>query len=196
MFRKIFLTFRLGVYSLLLHKLRAFLAVLGILIGIATFGLVLGIGIIVHPLLRWLHLARVPRLSLLLIVVILTLLSAEQARVHFVSGATWSATMPVVITAAIVEQFWAHWEQGRLADALKMTAWTGLITAVTSLMLHMYPIQLLVVRAPVGLALIGGGICLLLGRYRGLRLVELWRFRSLRRHAATNETSAVLKLLL
>ena len=36
MFRRIFLTFRLGVYSLLLHKLRSGLAVLGILIGITA----------------------------------------------------------------------------------------------------------------------------------------------------------------
>ncbi len=34
MFRRIFLTLRLGIYSLLLHKLRSGLAVLGILIGI------------------------------------------------------------------------------------------------------------------------------------------------------------------
>ena len=34
LFRRIFLTLRLGIYSLLLHKLRSGLAVLGILIGI------------------------------------------------------------------------------------------------------------------------------------------------------------------
>ena len=36
MFRRIFLTLRLGIYSLLLHKLRSGLAVLGILIGITA----------------------------------------------------------------------------------------------------------------------------------------------------------------
>ena len=36
MLTKLFLTVRIGVYSLLLHKLRTFLAMLGIMIGITA----------------------------------------------------------------------------------------------------------------------------------------------------------------
>jgi hypothetical protein len=150
----------------------------GLLTGAVVFGLVLLAGLLVHPLLARLRLARVPRMALLLIVVVLALLTAQAGLQRFLPHGRWAVSLPVVVAAMVIEQFWAGWERIGPADALKTATWTILVTAVTWGVLALSIVEIVADRAPFALILLSGGSCIVLGRYRGLRLVELWRFRS------------------
>jgi len=149
----------------------------GVLLGSAMFAAVLLAGILVEPALRALRLSRTARLAILLTTVVLTLFGAKAVLNAAALGAVLTAAFPAAVTVAIIEQLWTTWEQEGFADAAWTSLWTGLVIVLTGFVTTLEPVQMLATRAPLVLAALGIVACVLLGRYRGLRLTELLRFK-------------------
>lgn len=149
----------------------------GVLLGSVMFSAVLLTGVLVEPVLRALRLSRTARLAILLTTVILTLFGAKELLNAAALGAVLTAAFPAVVTVAIIEQLWTTWEQEGFAEAAWTSLWTGLVIVLAGFVTTLEPVQMLATRAPLVLAALGIVACVLLGRYRGLRLTELLRFK-------------------
>lgn len=150
----------------------------GVVLGSFMFITVVLIGIAVEPPLRTLRISRTSRLAVLLTVIVLTLL-AIKAFLNFAAlGAVLAAAFPAVITVAIIEQLWERWEQESFRHAITIALWTALIIILTGFILSIEFVQILATRNPLLIAGTSVVLCLLLGRYRGLRVTELSRFET------------------
>jgi hypothetical protein len=88
------------------------------------------------------------------------------------------AAFPVVVLAALIERFWECHEEDGLRAAL--TGWLVTITVAVgvSLLLVLPMVRTAIEARPLELAAALTGVCILVGRYRGLRVSELVRFRA------------------
>ncbi len=150
----------------------------GLVAGLLIFGVMIAAGLVAEPLMKPLHLPRVARLAIILGLVAGVLLGAGALIDDPSVSSNWTSAFPVVITAFIVERFWESWEQDGLGEALKTAGLTLLIALIATPILVAYPVRFAGDRAPVVLALGGAILALIIGRYRGLRLTELKRFRA------------------
>ncbi len=146
--------------------------------GIALFLIVVTLGLFVRFYLERLRLLLVPRLAAVLIVVVLVmlLLSVVSAQLGF-HGALSVALFPMVILAITIERMSVVWEEKGAEEALQQGIGSLLVSILAYLVMtsrivghwiFVFPELLLVLLAA----------CLLLGRYSGYRLLELWRFRA------------------
>jgi hypothetical protein len=144
-----------------------------ILVGILFVGW--GLRRVLEPL----HLLEVPRASLLLgMVVILLLGLIVTGKSQGVPASRYIALFPLVILTGMIERLWAlEMEEGALAS-LRALLGTLAIAGCVSLVLAIPGLVGTLVRYPelMGLCLAGQ---LVLGRYTGYRLSELYRFRDL-----------------
>lgn len=134
------------------------------------------IGMAAAPLIRLLNMSRVAFLGTLIAVVV-TALGALALRLD---NLVLMSAFPVVVTALVVERWWNAWEADGRKQAMKMTA-TTLALALLIQMIVASPLLVAISRqAP--LVVPGSAIVLmiLLGRYNGLRLSEIARFRAAR----------------
>lgn len=131
------------------------------------------IGMAAAPLLKRLELARVAFLGALIAVVVTTLLfvARQTENMQFITA------FPIVVTALVVERWWAAWEAEGLRKALKFTGYT-LIVALAIQAVIAWPLLVhFADRAPEILPAIAGVAIILMGKYKGLRLSELGRFK-------------------
>lgn len=149
----------------------------GLPAGLAILGLMLTAGLIAQPLLRPLRLPRVARLAVLMTIVSAVLLAANEFLDNPAVSSTWAAAFPVVVTAVVIERFSETWEQEGLLEALKVITLTLFVSALASPLLVAEPLRWMADRAPFVLGALGAALSILAGRYRGLRLTELVRFR-------------------
>ena len=160
----------------------SFLA-LGLTYGLTVFIVVLATGSLIRIVLRKARLNYIPRLALVLTTVtfaIMALLSfgalANQKTVVAL------AVFPILIMMALAEQFVsAQIEQGFGAAAL-LTFETLVLAVATYYLVSWDPFKTLILAYPelIFLTII---INVLLGRWTGLRLIELYRFRQVKRFA-------------
>ena len=147
--------------------------------GVILFSLLVALGLSIRFLLERLRLLLVPRLSAVLIVVVLLMLfiSLMSHRLGLETGLS-VALFPMVIIAMTIERMSVVWEErgptaairaglGSLAIAVAAYALMGM--AWLEHLIFTFPELLLVVLAFVVLA----------GRYTGYRLTELQRFKAL-----------------
>ena len=135
-----------------------------------------GLGFVAQPLLRRFRLPRVARLSVLIGLVTLLLLG-----VQFLTGSTgaadsWGAALPVVVTASIVERLWEIWDLDGVRAAASEAAVTLGVALLVTLLVLAPATRCLTEQAPLGFAAACVVWAALVGTYRGLRLVELFRF--------------------
>ena len=145
--------------------------------GVALFSLVVTLGLAIRFYLEYLKLLLVPRLASVLIIVILlmALISMLTYKLGIDRGVA-VALFPMVILAMTIERMSLVWEEHGPMEALQQGV-GSLIVAVLGYLLmsnetlghltFVFPELLLVILAAT----------LLLGRYTGYRLTELWRFR-------------------
>ncbi len=149
----------------------------GLPVGFALFGCMMLVGLVAQPLLKPLKLPRIARLSLILTFAAVVLLGAN----YFVDDPSvnnaWAGAFPVVVISVIIERFWDMWEQEGIGDALKTGFLTLLVAILACVLLVNEPVLWASRNVPLALALLGGILSLLAGRYKGLRLSELVRFR-------------------
>jgi hypothetical protein len=146
--------------------------------GMMLFCLLVGLGLVIRFYLEYLKLLLVPRLAAVLIIVIIlmALVSMFSHKLGFDRGLS-VALFPMVILAMTIERMSLVWEELGPAEALKQGFGSLIIAALGYLsmssrflghLIFVFPELLLVVLA----------MTLLLGRYTGYRLTELWRFRA------------------
>lgn len=132
------------------------------------------IGMLAAPLLKRLDLSRVAFLGTLIAIVVSAL---GTMALQFNQPALVSA-FPVVVTALIVERWWNAFEADGPKKAMRMSGAT-LVVALVIQGLVAAPLMIdLAATAPLSVPVSAIFLMILLGRYQGLRLSELARFRA------------------
>jgi hypothetical protein len=153
--------------------------------GLLLFVSIVLIGWVMRRALDKYHLLQVPRtaflLTLLMIVLITTIVGANLK--------DWPATryisvFPMVILTGMVERFWTLETEDGAATSFKTLLSTLWIAASIALFLSLHAIVNHLFRFPETLGLVMA-VQLLIGRYTGYRLSELFRFRDFLQHQPT-----------
>ncbi|MBP2329249.1 hypothetical protein JOF56_009634 [Kibdelosporangium banguiense] len=145
----------------------------GLVAGLITTMVMVAVGFAAQALL---HLPRVARLAVLVGIVVLVLLGLRELMTTDGASVLVGASLPVVVTAVIIERLWEQWE----ADGVKAAAASAALTIgsgiVAALLMVTPMVRHLGENAPLSFA----AACLIwsfvAGTYRGLRLTELARF--------------------
>jgi len=147
--------------------------------GIVLFSLVVAIGLAIRFYLEQLKLLLVPRLGALLIIVILLMaaISILSHKLGIERGLS-VALFPMVIMTMTIERMSIVWEERGATEAIQQGVGSLLVAGIAFLfmsnpylehMVFVFPEMLLIILA----------ITLLMGRYSGLRLLEIRRFKAL-----------------
>ncbi|MFB0627333.1 7TM domain-containing protein [Streptomyces sp. AB3(2024)] len=148
----------------------------GLLLGVPLTLALFGLGFLMQPLLRRLHLPRVARLGVLIGVVTTGLIAGQLALGSFGLSDSWGMTLPVVVTAIITERLWEQWDiDGTRAAVVGAALTMGTAILVALLLLTPY-VRHLAEAVPLQLAIACAVWAVVVGTYRGLRLGELFRF--------------------
>jgi hypothetical protein len=147
--------------------------------GIFVFALAIGLGLFSRALLDRLKLLMVPRLSLVLTLVVWCIVLSVSLLDYFhVIPSTKAVLLPMVILTMTVERFYLTAEEDGARFALQLLAGTTVVAACCYAVLRWDEVGDLLLAFPeVHLFTIASLI--LLGRYTGYRLTELWRFRDI-----------------
>ena len=153
----------------------------GLPAGIALFVLVVGAGLLARFYLERLRLLLVPRLTaiLILVVLLMAVVSVLSNRMELEVGLS-VALFPMVIMAMTIERMSVAWDERGGATAMREGIGTLMVAALAYLVMSWPWLERFVFLFPEFLLLLLAG-CLLLGRYSGYRLTELYRFRALAR---------------
>jgi hypothetical protein len=144
--------------------------------GIMLFMLLVAMGLSIRFLLERLRLLLVPRLSAVLIVVVLLMLviSIVSHKLGMETGLS-VALFPMVIIAMTIERMSVVWEERGAGDALRGGAGSLAVAIIAYLAMGLDWLEHLIFTFPE-LLLVVLAIIVLLGRYMGYRLTELGRF--------------------
>ncbi|MBS7458956.1 inactive transglutaminase family protein [Coralloluteibacterium stylophorae] len=153
----------------------------GLVAGLFMFGGIVSAGLLIRFYLERLRLLLVPRLTAVLIIVVLLMaaLSVLTNRLGIEVGLS-VALFPMVILAMTIERMSVAWDERGAGTAIKEGLGTLLVAALAYLVMSWPPLEHIVFVFPETL-LILFACTLLLGRYSGYRLSELFRFRALAR---------------
>jgi hypothetical protein len=131
------------------------------------------------------HLLQVPRVALLLSLVVSVLLAAiVLASMFNLSPTRYVSLFPMIILTSMIERFWTLEAEDGTWASFKTLGGTVIIALTISLVLGVRGVAAFLFRYPEMLGVIMA-LQLLLGRYTGYRLSELWRFRDLVRTAGS-----------
>lgn len=155
----------------------------GIVAGVLLFALVIGAGLMVRFYLERLRLLLVPRLTaiLILVVLLMALVSVLSNRLGIEVGLSVSL-FPMVIMAMTIERMSIAWDERGAGTAIREGIGSLLVASLAYLAMSWPPLEHLVFVYPEVLLILFAAT-LLLGRYSGYRLTELFRFRALAREA-------------
>jgi hypothetical protein len=147
--------------------------------GLILFTLLVTLGLIIRFLLDRLRLLLVPRLSAVLIVVVILMLfiSMTSHRMGLEMGLS-VALFPMVIIAMTIERMSVVWEERGAADAIRAGLGSLLVAVAAYIFMGMAWLEHLIFTFPELLLVILASV-LVLGRYTGYRLTELRRFKEL-----------------
>ena len=149
--------------------------------GVTLFVLVVGAGLLVRFYLERLRLLLVPRLTaiLILVVLLMALISVVANRLDLEVGLS-VALFPMVIMAMTIERMSVAWDERGAATAIREGVGTLIVAALAYLVMSWDRLEHLIYVYPEFLLWLFAA-ALLLGRYSGYRLTELFRFRALAR---------------
>jgi hypothetical protein len=166
-------TFSPALLGLAFLNLRALPWGLGIFVSIVLLGWVMR-----HALERF-HLLQVPRTSALLTLIVMLLLVLILVASHSGAAATqYVSLFPLVILTHLVERFWTVEAEDGTSSSFKTLLGTMVVSVTVSVALAPERVATWMFNYPETL----GGVLavqLLLGRYTGYRLAELYRFGDL-----------------
>lgn len=152
----------------------------GPVVGIGLFLIIVATSTLARLVLRKLKLklGYLPRMSLILWLVVLSVLGVLflAPTVNFVGSVS---IFPVLILTLLAEDF-TRVQLGKSArTAIDLTSETLILSLVSYLFLTLRPVQEFALLNPEILLLGVAAFDLILGRYSGLRLLEIWKFRRL-----------------
>ena len=151
----------------------------GFVSGFICFGVIIALGLLIRTLLTRLNLLLVPRISAVVIFVILIM----QMLTVFGYIADWkviaaAAFFPIIITAWIIERACITWEEEGARNAVKQIINTLLVAVITYFVISStYIRHIMFAFNEWNLVILA--IVMLLGTYTGYRLTELKRFAPL-----------------
>jgi hypothetical protein len=150
-----------------------------LLSGVIMFSLLVILGLGFRFYLERLRLLLVPRLSavLIIVVILMLILSVVSHELGFEGGLS-IALFPMVILAMTIERVSVVWEERGAAEALQQGLGSLIVAAICYGVMDTDSVKHLVFVFPE-LLLFVLAATLLLGRYTGYRLLELYRFREL-----------------
>jgi hypothetical protein len=145
--------------------------------GILVFASIVLTGWLIRRLLDRYHLLQVPRMAFLLTVVVFVLIACIVVAAHRQLPATrYVSLFPIVILTGMIERFWTLETEDGTTSSFRTLLATMFIAVTISLVLSMRAVVAHMYRYPETLGLLMA-IQLLIGRYTGYRLLELYRFR-------------------
>ena len=147
--------------------------------GLLTFAVVLALGLTTRTVLERLKLLMVPRLSVILTLVTLTIVfTVSVLDALALTPSAQAVLLPLVILTMTVERFYLTSEEDSPAMALYLLATTVLVGLCCYAVLRWDAVGQIVLAYPE-VHFFTVAVLVLLGRYSGYRLTELWRFRDL-----------------
>ncbi len=145
--------------------------------GLVLFSVLVALALGLRFYLERLRLLAVPRLTAVLIIVVLLMLAVSVVGHQFgVELGLSVALFPMVILAMTVERMSIVWEERGSGEAIQQGLGSLLVAAISFGVMEIELLQHLVFVFPETL-LVVLAVTLLLGRYTGYRLTELYRFR-------------------
>jgi hypothetical protein len=147
--------------------------------GLILFTVLIALGLSIRFLLERLRLLLVPRLSAVLIVVVLLMLliSLVSHKMGMETGVS-VALFPMVIIAMTIERMSVVWEERGAIDAMRAGGGSLVIATIAYIFMGLGWLEHLIFTFPE-LLLIVLAMVLLAGRYTGYRLTEIGRFKAL-----------------
>jgi hypothetical protein len=145
--------------------------------GLLVFVAIVLVGWLMRKVLSHYHLLQVPRTAFLLSLVVVVLVSLTLlANYRSLSATKYVAIFPMVILTGMIERFWTLETEDGTSSSFRTLLTTMFIAATIALVLsfHVVVNHLFCFPETVGLIMAAQ---LLLGRYTGYRLSELFRFR-------------------
>ena len=148
--------------------------------GVVMFSSLVFLGLVFRFYLEHLRLLLVPRLSAVLIIVVILMLtmSVISHQIGFETGLSL-ALFPMVILAMTIERMSVVWEERGSSEAIQQGLGSLVVAAICYAVMDLDIAKHLVFVFPE-LLLVVLALTLLVGRYTGYRLFELIRFRELR----------------
>lgn len=147
--------------------------------GIMILLVVITVGLVGRSLLERLRLLMVPRLSIILTLVILCVVFGFSILYYFFPRITADAVLlPMVILTILIERFHVTVEEDGLVFALQLAVGTVVVALLCYAVLVWDKIGEFVLQFPEAHFFTIAAF-ILLGRYAGYRMTELWRFRDL-----------------
>lgn len=145
--------------------------------GLGTFVLTVLVGWGLRRALDRFHLLLIPRAGALLTLIVIFLSAVVVAAHRFgITLTGYVALFPLIILTHLVERFWTIEAEDGTAASFRTLLGTVVVVAAVSLVLSPDIIGRWLFRHPEGLLVVVAAQ-LLLGRYTGYRLTELYRFR-------------------
>lgn len=162
----------------------------GLLPGVVLFLIVISAGLLVRFYMERLKLLLVPRLTAVLIVVVMlmALVSVVSNRLGIEVGLN-VALFPMIIMTMTIERVSVAWEERGPGFAITQASGSIAIAALAYLAMKQANLQHLIFVFPE-LLLVLLALTLVLGRYSGYRLTELFRFRALARDPIATDAPA------
>jgi transglutaminase-like putative cysteine protease len=160
--------------------------------GIIVFVAIVLAGWLLRRVLNRFHLLQVPRISLMLSLVIsmLVVFVVVSNRLHWPATA-YIALFPLIILTGMIERFWTLEEEDGTRASFRTLLTTLAIAGCISLVISRPPVAQHLLRYPETIGLVMAGM-LLLGRYTGYRLTELYRFRDFVRQRPADDVPGVV----
>lgn len=145
--------------------------------GVLLYALLIALGLAMRFYLERLQLLHVPRVAAVLVIVLITmtLLSLLFHKLSIPQGLS-IALFPVVIIAMTIEHMSVVWEERGPMEAF-LQLFGSFVAAGLGYFFMQHPLTIHLMFIFPELCLIILAAILLVGRYRGYRLTELWRFR-------------------
>jgi transglutaminase-like putative cysteine protease len=153
----------------------------GLVWGIVIFCVIVGVGVVLRGALAWFRIQLVARLAILIAVVSATMAVLTVGGAYFGIGALLNVSIfPMVIMSNVIENFTTTQVEMGTREALRLTLNTLVVCAACYLVIELGGVQSIVLAFPETLL---GVIVLevLIGKWRGLRLLEYVRFGDLAR---------------
>lgn len=150
-----------------------------LLTGLLLFSSLIALGLMLRFYLERLKLLLVPRLAVVLVFIVLCM--------AFITGITADTDVkiglsvslfPMVIITMTIERMSIVWEEYSSVEAIKQGVGSLVVASLAYLVMSNNQVEYMMFNFPE-LLLVIMGFCLLIGRYMGLRLSEVWRFRDL-----------------
>lgn len=151
----------------------------GLVAGVLLFTLVVVLGLLTRQLLDRLNLLMIPRVGSILIVVLLFMITIAMLSFKLGIDVGLSVTLfPMVILAIMIERMSILWDERGPFEVFKQGIGTIVVASLGFWIMNLAALQHILFVFPE-LLLVVLGITMVMGRYTGFKLTELFRFRAI-----------------